>query len=261
MTYPTGPDADPYLDPANGVLRNRFGITDAEQLERVEADTAALELLRLRERPVPGRFDLQHLQAIHRRLFGSIYPWAGELRRVEMAKEETRFANADFIAAAADGLFKELHRERLLCGLPDRQYAGRLAYYFSEVNVLHPFREGNGRRQRAFFALLAQEDGRRLAWERLDAERPMSTVQTPIHCPPALRSHWCNEPAVQPCSTRPSPASGAPSPPKSRSRLTSTARACGRPLSGSPERPFEPTFGFTARPDCGNGLGRRQALA
>jgi hypothetical protein len=70
----------------------------------------------------------------------------------------------------------------------------------------------------------------------------MSTVQTSIHCPPALRSQWCNEPAVQPCSTRPSPASGAPSPANSRSRLTSTARACGRTFSGRPDRPFELTF-------------------
>src|SRR4051795_3116714 len=176
MTYPTGPEADPYIDRASGVLRNHYGITGAAQLERVEADTAALELMRLLERPVPGDFDLAHLQAIHHRLFGRLYPWAGELRRVEMAKEETRFANADFIAAAADGLFRELHRERLLRGLPDRQYAERLAYYFSEVNVLHPFREGNGRTQRAFFALLAREDGRRLVWERLDAEANVAAI-------------------------------------------------------------------------------------
>jgi cell filamentation protein len=124
MTYPRGPEADPYIDRASGVLRNHYGITDAHQLERVEADTAALELMRLLERPVPGDFDLAHLQAIHHRLFGRLYPWAGELRRVEMAKEETRFANADFIAAAADGLFRELHCERLLRGLPDPAVRG-----------------------------------------------------------------------------------------------------------------------------------------
>ena len=50
-------------------------------------------------------------------------------------------------------------------------FVGRLAYYLGEVNALHPFREGNGRAQRAFFAQLARSTGFTLAWQHLDAAR------------------------------------------------------------------------------------------
>jgi cell filamentation protein, protein adenylyltransferase len=50
-------------------------------------------------------------------------------------------------------------------------FTGRLTYYFGEVNAVHPFREGNGRAQRAFFAQLASDAGFVLDWQHLDADR------------------------------------------------------------------------------------------
>src|SRR4051794_40827093 len=93
-----------------------------------------------------------------------------------MAKGDTRFANVDAIVRAADDVFGGLRREGLLRGLDDRTYGERLAHYYSEVNVLHPFREGNGRAQRAFFELLADESGRHIAWERVTPERNLEAV-------------------------------------------------------------------------------------
>jgi len=52
--------------------------------------------------------------------------------------------------------------------LANKDYVSRLAHYYSEVNILHPFREGNGRTQRAFFTLLAAKSGRYIAWELMD---------------------------------------------------------------------------------------------
>lgn len=63
-----------------------------------------------------------------------------------------------------------MRAERLLDELGSDEYARRLAHYYSELNILHPFREGNGRTQRAFFTLLAQRTGKRLAWQHLDAQ-------------------------------------------------------------------------------------------
>jgi cell filamentation protein len=93
-----------------------------------------------------------------------------------MAKGDTRFANVEAIVRAADDVFGGLRRERLLRGLGDQTYAERLAHYYSEVNILHPFREGNGRAQRAFFELLAGETGRHLAWERVTPEQNLAAV-------------------------------------------------------------------------------------
>jgi len=171
---PYGTDTDPYIDPATGILRNSLGVTDVNELDKAEADITAGLIASLVEHPVPGNFDLMHLRDIHRELFSSIYTWAGELRTVEITKGETRFANAEFLEQAANKLFEELHEENLLKELSDEDYIRRLAHYYSEVNILHPFREGNGRTQRAFFTLLALESGKRIAWERIDSDENLS---------------------------------------------------------------------------------------
>lgn len=168
MSYDT--DTDPYIDPVTGILKNSLGITDQTELEEAEADISTVVLASLPDNPIPGDFDLKHLQAIHQALFGSLYPWAGELRTVEMAKGSTRFANPEFLYKAATALFDELHSKNLLRDLSDSEYIKQFAHYFSEVNILHPFREGNGRTQRAFFTLLAAEAGRRVKWELLNAD-------------------------------------------------------------------------------------------
>lgn len=84
---------DAYLDPATGVLRNKLGIVDAEVLDRAEATFAALRSYEMASEPVQGCFDLAHLQTIHKRLFGDVYDWAGEIRAVDISKGDTRFAS------------------------------------------------------------------------------------------------------------------------------------------------------------------------
>ncbi|WP_319319050.1 Fic/DOC family protein [Streptomyces europaeiscabiei] len=76
---------DPYAMP-NGVLHNKLGITDHQLLAAAEADITRARLVMLAERPLPGAYDLGHLQAFHAAIFGDIYPWAGELRTVNIAK-------------------------------------------------------------------------------------------------------------------------------------------------------------------------------
>jgi cell filamentation protein len=159
---------DPYLDAQTGVLRNKLGITTTAKLDDAEAIVTTAAIVSLSEQPVIGDFDLTHLQALHKRLFSPIYDWAGELRTVIIGKGETQFANPEFLQQAGDELFAQLHSENLLLDLPEDEYIARFAHYYSEVNILHPFREGNGRTQRAFFTLLATESGRDVAWELMD---------------------------------------------------------------------------------------------
>ena len=70
---------DHYLDPDSGVLKNRLGITDAATLEKAEAALVATRSYELSKTPLKGRFDLAHLQAIHRYLFRDLYEWAGRV--------------------------------------------------------------------------------------------------------------------------------------------------------------------------------------
>jgi cell filamentation protein len=70
---------DPYTDPASSILKNRLGIADTAALEATEAALVAIRSYELLERPLVGHFDLVHLQAVHRYLFGDVYEWAGML--------------------------------------------------------------------------------------------------------------------------------------------------------------------------------------
>ncbi|MFJ8628176.1 Fic/DOC family protein [Kitasatospora sp. NPDC093550] len=164
--------ADPYADPDSGVLRNRLGITDQQQLAAAEADITAARLTRIAEKPVPGRYDLAHLQSFHREVFGSIYPWAGEVRSIEIAKGNTQFCLVRMIPGFADDVFGRLaRRQDHLRGLDRDQFLTGLADLYGDVNALHPFREGNGRAQRAFLGQLAADAGHPIDWTRLDPER------------------------------------------------------------------------------------------
>ncbi|AAF84466.1 cell filamentation protein Fic [Xylella fastidiosa] len=163
MKY-AGDRGDPYLDSETGVLRNLLGISDQGWLDKIESTLSFLRTSELRERPVKGKFDLAHLQEIHNRLFQDVYDWAGQIRQVEISKGNTMFAQQIAIQSAAQQIFGQLAKERFLCGLDAEEFSKRAGDYLGEINVLHPFREGNGRTQREFIAQLAQRAGYRIDW-------------------------------------------------------------------------------------------------
>ncbi|HVK20976.1 MAG TPA: Fic family protein [Actinokineospora sp.] len=152
---------DPYTDPSTGVLRNLLGIEDHETLIAAERDIAFQREEGLRRRPMPGEFDAKHLLAYHRRLFGDVYEWAGQPRLVDIARVDAPFAHWRYIDRCLADLFGGLRAEDLLIDHRRPEFVARFTYYFAEINVVHPFREGNGRTQRAFFRHLAAHAG----WE------------------------------------------------------------------------------------------------
>ena len=81
------------------------------------------------------------------------------------------------IAPYLTDVLARLSAEDYLRGLDRHRLAERLAFYLAEINSVHPFREGNGRTQRAFIGQLAQDVGHRIAWERLDPERNIEVSQ------------------------------------------------------------------------------------
>jgi cell filamentation protein len=161
---------DPYSDPVTRVLYNKLGIRSATALEAAEREITHAALILLEESPVPASYDLPHLQEIHERIFGDIYGWAGQIRTVTIAKG-TMFCLPQHIRSSAIAIFHELHDEHCLRGLGLNSFVERLAHYLGEVNALHPFRDGNGRAQRAFCRQLAREAGFTLDWQHLDPGR------------------------------------------------------------------------------------------
>ncbi len=168
---------DPNVDTVSGVLKNRLGITDAATLEKAEAALVAARSFELSQAPLKGRFDLAHLQAIHRYLFRDLYEWAGQLRTVDISKGDQRFAHHVHLTSAAVPIFEQLAKENYLAGLDPVAFSDRAAHYLGELNALHPFREGNGRAQREFVSHLAHAAGYYLAWENV---KPPDMLQASI---------------------------------------------------------------------------------
>ena len=162
---------DPYLYPDSDVLRNRLGIRDKTHLEYVERE---LVTQRLTEGAPTGRFDLAHLRAIHHHLFQDLYEWAGEIRRVEIAKDGNQFQFRRFIETGMADVHRRLEEANFLRGLSGRDFAAAAGRILGDVNYVHPFREGNGRVQAEYLRQLGAQAGHRIDLTQLDGVRWMA---------------------------------------------------------------------------------------
>ena len=163
MSSTTG-NSDPYLYPATDVLKNLRGLTDPELLERFEARRTHRRIAELIDTPVPGRFDVAHLKAIHRYIFQDVYEWAGQFRTVNISKGGHLFGLAPFLEPALRQILEKLAAENYLANLDAAMFAGRAAWFLGEINAAHPFREGNGRTQREFLRQAGLKAGHHIDW-------------------------------------------------------------------------------------------------
>lgn len=144
-------------------LENKLGITDSQELARAEERISKQKALALFEsgaldQMAPGTFAA--LAQIHRALFEDIYDFAGDLRTVNIAKGHFRFASALYLEAAV----AEIER------MPQNDFDEIVAKYV-EMNVAHPFREGNGRSMRIWLdQMLKAALGKVVDWSLVDKE-------------------------------------------------------------------------------------------
>jgi cell filamentation protein len=112
----------------------------------------------------PPPYSLSYLQAIHRRLFSDLYDWAGELRTVDISKDDTHFCVTSRIEPEANKLFKVLADANWFQDLDRTNLINASAELFGDLNVVHPFREGNGRAQRILFEHIIVNAGYEISW-------------------------------------------------------------------------------------------------
>ena len=172
-----------YCYTGTNTLINKLDIKDRAKLEELENALIVFKIYELRKKEITGNFDLEHLLSIHKYLLFDLYDFAGELRTENIAKDNFKFADTRFIEQELIKLFEELKEESYLKGLNKEKLAERLAYYLAELNVLHPFREGNGRVTREFIRQLALKnnyllDLRKVKFEELLDASIKSIVDT-----------------------------------------------------------------------------------
>lgn len=151
------PVKDPLCYPGTQVLRNKADIRDQDKLDQFEQ---LMFESRAMERLPEGALDFAHYLALHRHYFQDVYDWAGKVHDVRTGKGNNWFCYPEHIVAQAEQLFGELATRTHLADRPGkRQFAEGAAWFLSELNAIHPFREGNGRIQLVFLTMLARNAG------------------------------------------------------------------------------------------------------
>lgn len=159
-----------YCYPNSDVLRNKLNIHNKDELKRAEEEFSAVKQYVLLQEPIRGRFTKNHLFRIHRFLFEDIYPFAGRIRREQISKGHTLFYPPNLIDKELRHVFDKIHTGNMLSEQNNNNQICNLSYIMSELNIIHPFREGNGRCIREMIRCMALEYGLELNWGNTDRE-------------------------------------------------------------------------------------------
>lgn len=169
---------DPACYAGTTVLRNKAGLKDQADLDQFEA---AMVELRLKE-PLPqGDLGEAHYRAIHRHMFGDVYAWAGKDRSIRIHKPGSTFCYPERIGPELTRLFRTLAAANHLADLPRDEFVRRAAEFVSNLNAIHPYREGNGRGLRVYLALLAESAGHSIDLSRIRAEPYLRAMIAAFH--------------------------------------------------------------------------------
>lgn len=171
-----------YFYPETTTLKNKYNITDPDELRQKEAEVSFEKLVELYENPLEGNFDAEHLKRIHKYIFEDLYTWAGEYRYVDMQKETgfTTYSSID------SHLKTELNlmNEEIKTISNEYALASFLATYYAQLMAIHPFREGNGRSCREFLREFIVEKTKNLPtgpyeldWSRFDGDVMLENIQ------------------------------------------------------------------------------------
>lgn len=169
--------ADQYTYPDSEVLINKFDVRDTLLLHAYERKYVTARIHELSENPIKGNFDIKHLQEIHGHLFQDMFSWAGELRETDIARMDVvtnqtyEFCQSHLLEGFQHDIFKNLKKQNYLMDLDKDQFSKGAAELMGEINMLHPFREGNGRTQREFMRELAQQAGWELDFTNVSKEQ------------------------------------------------------------------------------------------
>ncbi|MGN1420386.1 MAG: Fic/DOC family protein [Eubacterium sp.] len=160
-------------------LINKLGITDESKLKEFEGAVTFAKASELEKNPISTAFDIEHYRAIHKYLFEDIYDWAGEYRTVNLSKKGTKFAPADKISDLMTSCFTRLKENDFFQGNSFDVFVENIVDFYCVTNMIHPFREGNGRTQRIFITQLIRYNDYDIDFSSIDKDELMiATIQS-----------------------------------------------------------------------------------
>lgn len=171
MSYASGVDALCY--PGTSVLRNKANIQKQTALDEYEL---GMVLTRSREIWPAGNLDVPHYLSLHHHLFQDVYEWAGTFRTIRIGKSGVWFCYPEHIKSQMANLFDWLKSEDYFQSLSAAAFSNSAARLLSELNAIHPFREGNGRTQMSLLTMLTDNAGLPFNVAELEPKRAMDAM-------------------------------------------------------------------------------------
>lgn len=139
---------DIYVDQKSGVLLNKLGITDSELLRKAESDITIVRLKEILEEN-DFKYDYKYYLALHKKMFDDIYPFAGEIRKIDMEKHEKILSGFPMIFGDSNKILEKLKNafkeKKVDFSLSNDEITKGIVNFMSTLWEIHPFREGNTR--------------------------------------------------------------------------------------------------------------------
>ena len=152
------------------VLINKFNIRDEKKLAAIEQSITSAMIAKASISIPFENVDFNFYKRLHKYVFSDIYEWAGTVRKINMSKKGTNFCPYDKIDELGNAIFNRLKKSNYLRRYDGDQFIGELTELYCSLNILHPFREGNGRTQRLFISMLIKNLGKHLDFSEIDKD-------------------------------------------------------------------------------------------
>jgi cell filamentation protein len=190
--------------PNTTVLINKLGLKTQEALDEAEKIAVSLHSVEIEQNSSGEPLDFAYYCTLHKRLFEDLYDWAGELRTINLSKKGTHFYPTNELKSLGTAMFQRLQAAHEFCGLPHTAFVSEITEFYNDVNLLHPFREGNGRTQRLFFTLLIRRAGYCIQFADCDTDALMMAT---IYAAQGISDYLLNffDKAICEISEKPSP--------------------------------------------------------
>ncbi|HDX6256470.1 TPA: Fic family protein [Campylobacter fetus subsp. venerealis] len=170
------------------IADNKLGIKDEKLFDKESRKYTLVRTKEIIKTPIKGNFDYQHLKNIHKYIFQDVFHWAGKDRNDMkiygfMSKGNSVFCAGEYIPKEAEKIFTNLQNQNYFKDCKDlNHFAKNISNFLSDLNALHPFREGNGRTQRIFINQLAKNAGYKLDLNLIPKEKIITASIEAMEC-------------------------------------------------------------------------------
>ncbi len=165
------------MQSGEGILNNKFGISDRKLLDQIEKDFVSKRLREIQSKPIADKFNIKHLKSIHQYIFQDIYPWSGEFREGGYSRKNrvlsdgtshiVEYSYSDYLEHNLKKELDKLKGDYYFTKCKNKEeFCNKLGNLYKELDFLHPFAEGNSRTLRELTRQIGVNANYDIQWEK-----------------------------------------------------------------------------------------------